>query len=100
MQILLYEYFSGGGLWTETSAAQVQHELLGEGQAMREALAADLNRCSGVQVTELRDARLAPHRTVSGTHPLVPIASAGEERTALAAWINASLWSWEIMVYS
>jgi hypothetical protein len=86
VHILLYEYFSGGGLWTEAPGGAVEHELLGEGRAMLDALAADLRRCSGVRVTELRDARLDLAEPASAAGTVVPIGSAREEREQLEAW--------------
>ncbi len=60
MRILLYEYLTGGGLWTETDADLLQHPLLPEGRAMVEAAGEDLRRLPEVQLVEFRDARLPP----------------------------------------
>lgn len=85
MHILLYEYCSGGGLWTDAPGARLAHELLREGRAMRDALAADLRQCCGVRLTELQDTRLSPTDAARASDRVVPIGSARQERAQLAA---------------
>jgi predicted ATP-grasp superfamily ATP-dependent carboligase len=84
MRILLSEYLTGGGLWTEPVASPTDHPLLPEGQAMVSAMAADLSRIPGVELFVTRDARLPDHAIPHGT-PIV-ISSAADEQTQLAAW--------------
>ena len=84
MRILLYEYLTGGGLWTETDAHVLQHALLPEGRAMVEAAGEDLRRLPEVELVEFRDARL-PHISDSSAEVVV-IASREDEFRQLATW--------------
>jgi predicted ATP-grasp superfamily ATP-dependent carboligase len=57
MRVFLYEHITGGGLLAE--AAAPSGSLLREGAAMLQAVAEDFSVIPGVQVSVLRDARLA-----------------------------------------
>ncbi|MHB8970409.1 MAG: ATP-grasp domain-containing protein [Pirellulaceae bacterium] len=84
MRILLYEYLTGGGLWTETHEDPLRHPLLPEGRAMVDAASEDLRRLRDVQLVEFRDARLPP---VTGSPAeVVPITSTEDEFQQLADW--------------
>lgn len=84
MRILLSEYLTGGGLWTEPVASPTEHPLLPEGRAMVSAMAADLARVPGVELFVTRDARL-PDQTIPHGTPIV-ISSAADEHAQLTAW--------------
>jgi len=56
MRLLLYEYLTGGGLWSLGTPAN--DSLLREGLAMTSALATDFCQLAGVEVFVLCDARL------------------------------------------
>ena len=58
MQILLYEFVTGGGWWSVDAARPPAGSLLAEGRAMIRALAEDFARLPGVEVVTSRDARL------------------------------------------
>ncbi len=83
MLLLVYEYLTGGGLWSEPDAAEYRHPLLAEGQCMVEAVSEDLARVPDVQLVQLRDAR-CNGPTAAGQ--VVAIRSAREERAQLAHW--------------
>ncbi len=83
MRVLLYEYLTGGGLWSDESGDLSGHPLVAEGRAMADALSEDLHR-AGTALVRFQDARLpsgwrAPHERVA-------ITSAAHEREALADW--------------
>jgi predicted ATP-grasp superfamily ATP-dependent carboligase len=59
VQIFVYEFFSGGGLWSLQRFADPASALLREGAAMAEAIATDFACLAGVRVVLLRDARLS-----------------------------------------
>lgn len=84
MRILLYEYLTGGGLWTETHEHVLQHALLPEGRAMVEAAGEDLRRLPEVELVEFRDARLS--HTCDSSTEVVVIASPEDEFRQLATW--------------
>jgi hypothetical protein len=83
MRILLYEYLTGGGLWSDEPVDAQHHPLLPEGRAMAAALSHDLRR-AGVTLVRLHDARL----DVASEAPdeMVMITSAAHERESLAHW--------------
>lgn len=58
MRIFVYEYISGGGLLAGGFDEPVPVSLLREGQAMLDAVVADLCAIPGVKVTTLRDGRM------------------------------------------
>ena len=84
MRILLYEYLTGGGLWSDQLEDPLQHPLLAEGRAMVEAVGTDLQRVAGVQLVTFQDARLARHCAPPGA--VVSITGAPHEQKALADW--------------
>ncbi|MFV1966274.1 MAG: ATP-grasp domain-containing protein [Pirellulaceae bacterium] len=59
MHVFLYEFFSGGGVWSLEQPVGPVASLLREGAAMTAALAEDLLRVPGVRVIILRDTRLS-----------------------------------------
>ena len=60
MRILVYEYLTGGGLWSDDDdaddATRTAHPLLAEGRAMVEAVSGRLRRVDDVELVEFRDA--------------------------------------------
>jgi len=59
MQIFVYEYITGGGLWREAPGTAPEGSLLREGEAMVRAVAADFSALAEIEVVALRDRRLA-----------------------------------------
>lgn len=57
-RIFVYEYFTGGGTYSDATAAGPELCLVGEGAAMATALACDFQAILGTEVVVLRDARL------------------------------------------
>lgn len=84
MRILLYEYLTGGGLWTEPVASPIEHPLLPDGRAMVTALATDLAQIPGVELFVAWDDRL-PRATTMPGQPIT-VASSSEEHSQLTAW--------------
>lgn len=84
MRILLSEYLTGGGLWTEPVASPTEHPLLPEGRAMVAAMAADLSRIPDVELFVTRDQRLPDSTIPDGTQ--VVIAGTDDEREQLTTW--------------
>ncbi len=84
MQVLVYEYLTGGGLWSEPESVAARHALLAEGRGMVEAISSDLARVADMQLVQFRDERL--HDTVRATGNVVAIRSQQEEREQLAYW--------------
>lgn len=82
MRILVYEYFTGGGLWSHTNSDVCAHPLLSEGHCMVRALCADLARLPDVQVIQLRDSRL--HARVQAVGEVVDVQGVEDEREQLA----------------
>ncbi len=58
MRILIYEYLTGGGLWSESVDDPGHHPLLAEGACMVHALSEDLAGVPGVEIVQFQDARL------------------------------------------
>jgi predicted ATP-grasp superfamily ATP-dependent carboligase len=84
MRILVHEYLTGGGLWSDEPGDPTRHPLLAEGRAMVEAVSQDLRRVHDVRLVEFRDARLiSPSQSPGDT---VVITSAAHEFEALAHW--------------
>jgi predicted ATP-grasp superfamily ATP-dependent carboligase len=88
MQLLLYEYLTGGGLWSASADASGGHPLLAEGRAMVRALRADLARIEGVRLIEFQDSRFPSESVPQST--VVAIASRAQERVELARWSRRS----------
>ncbi|MEX2356713.1 MAG: hypothetical protein WEE51_00195, partial [Pirellulaceae bacterium] len=59
-RVFLYELITGGGMWSLPHSPLPAGSLLREGDAMFQALAADLLAAGVREVTTLRDARLGP----------------------------------------
>jgi tyramine---L-glutamate ligase len=87
MQVFVYEFITGGGLWSLGDAPPAG-SLLAEGQAMAAAIAADF-RLAGHEVRSLRDVRLP---SMLGSEE-VPIASARDEQSHFAELAAASDWT-------
>ena len=75
--IFLYEYITGGGLWSLDESPR--GSLLAEGSAMARALAEDLLGVAGMEVALLRDARLHDAFSVAGCH-VTDVISEPDER--------------------
>jgi tyramine---L-glutamate ligase len=87
MQVFLYEFITGGGMWSQGSRPPCG-SLLDEGQAMARSLAADF-ASAGIEVLSLLDSRLP----VSGVGQVERIGSADEERRAFIGQAAAADWS-------
>jgi predicted ATP-grasp superfamily ATP-dependent carboligase len=85
MRVLLYEWVTGGGLVEHHGALPAS--LLAEGQAMAQALAADLV-AAGHSVTLLRDLRV--RSLVAHGATVIDVASRGERDDALLGEASAS----------
>lgn len=59
MKVFIYEFTSGGGLWTLALSGETD-SLLVEGQAMAAAVAADFASLPNIEVLTTRDSRLQP----------------------------------------
>lgn len=59
MRVFLYEFITGGGMWSDGRAGAPAGGLLAEGAAMASGLAADLLRIDGCHVEMLLDSRLS-----------------------------------------
>ncbi len=81
MQVLLYEFVTGGGLWRLGEDPQ-RSPLLAEGNAMLAALATDLCELPRVSPIVVWDRRLGPF-DVKGCH-VVEVAASGEDLRAIA----------------
>lgn len=84
MRILLYEYFTGGGLWSEGLAPAAAPGFLVQGRAMARALSEDLSRVPRVELIRLRDGRLAEPVHPVGTD--VAVHGSDDETRQLLAW--------------
>ncbi len=84
MRILLYEYLTGGGLWSAGPTGPAEHPLLGEGRCIATAVNTDLTKIPGVELIQLVDARLAGEHVGTGT--TVTVESSQDERALLVAW--------------
>ena len=84
MRILLYEYFTAGGLWSDGVALAAADGFLVQGRAMLRALAEDLARVPGTELVWFRDSRLAEEDLPA--MQAVPISGLTEELERLAHW--------------
>lgn len=92
MRVFLYEFASGGGLWSWVARHAAAGTLLNEGASMVRALAEDLLRIPGTEVVALCDSRLAA--TALPGCRLHCVSSDAEARTAFdecAAAADATL---------
>ncbi len=89
-RVLVYEYLTGGGLYSRRYATGEVASLVAEGQSMAEAVCTDLNRIAGVEVVRMVDARLPlahlPYRYVT-------VGSSQEETDALSTWSRRADWT-------
>src|SRR5262245_5678594 len=90
MQILLYEFLTGGGLAEEDLSA-LPASLLTEGTAMIRALAADMAAVGGAEATVMRDERLSD-LAFPGCR-VVDVVDAKSEAAALAGLSAESAWT-------
>ena len=86
MRVLVYEFVTGGGMWSV--GQQPSGSLLAEGRAMAGALCEDF-AALGAEVTTLVDARLSGP-VIGGA---MRISSVAEERDALARLAKAADWT-------
>lgn len=89
MQIFLYEFITGGGMYP--SPAPLAGALLAEGSAMIAALAADFCRLDGVEVTVMRDARLSTLPLPGCT--IIEVTNADQHRDAFDRLSSQSDWT-------
>src|SRR5580765_437240 len=80
MQVFVYEYVSGGGMW-EASAVHDDASLLRQGQAMARAITEDLAASPNMEVWTTRDARL-PDFHSAGCR-VTAVRSADEDRETI-----------------
>jgi tyramine---L-glutamate ligase len=80
--MFVYEYFTGGGTYSDPTATGAELCLVGEGAAMVTALACDFQAIPGTEVVVLRDARLPDWPVVAAT--TIIIHNAQQERDAFA----------------
>jgi predicted ATP-grasp superfamily ATP-dependent carboligase len=86
MKIFVYEYVTGGGMW---SAGELPAgSLLREGSAMVHAVASDFSALAGLKVLALRDARLRGFELPGAQ--LTNVGSAAEESQAIAELSRAA----------
>ncbi len=84
MMLLVQEYFTGGGLWSQSMSQVAAHPLVQEGQCMVEALTADLAQVDQLELVQLVDARLV--ETVTAAGRVVPVTGVADQRRQLATW--------------
>src|SRR5688572_11295846 len=58
MRVFVYEFVSGGGMWSVAGDLPPSGSLLAEGSAMAAAITADFAALPNVEVSALRDSRL------------------------------------------
>ena len=87
---LVYEYLTGGGLWSETGSGGALASLLDEAEAMAESVVYDLLGIPGVEVLRLVDARTTAKPTAARN---ISVGSAAEDADALAKWAGQSEWT-------
>ncbi len=90
MRIFVYEFVTGGGWYSETTASPPE-SLVAEGRAMLETLAADFAAIDSVQVDVLADRRFAAPAMPGVT--VHSVASSDEEQAALVAVAGGADWS-------
>ncbi|MCA9218030.1 MAG: ATP-grasp domain-containing protein [Planctomycetales bacterium] len=66
MQVFVYEFVSGGGLWSKPDWGQPSGSLLAEGLAMFNAVAEDFAALKDVDVVTTRDCRIVDHLAIDG----------------------------------
>jgi tyramine---L-glutamate ligase len=84
MRILLYEYFTAGGLWSDSVTPASAEGFLVQGRAMLRALAEDLAQVPGTELVRFCDSRLADDDLPAVQ--AVPISGLTEELERLAQW--------------
>jgi predicted ATP-grasp superfamily ATP-dependent carboligase len=89
MLVFVYEFITGGGMWS-LGGAPPEGSLLIEGQAMASAVIADFAAIPGCRVVTLRDARLPPAALPATIHP---IDSQAAEQASLAHWGAQADWT-------
>lgn len=92
MRILLYEFISGGGMYSLDPSQPPSGSLLCEGVAMIQALAADFAALPKTEVVTLHDQRLSGFHELDGIESIL-IGSAAEEIRQLAAQAHAADWT-------
>ena len=91
MNILLYEFVTGGGCYAVHDGAEPPQSLAAEGAAMLIALATDLAALPRTQLTVLRDQRRADVKLPECQ--IVKVGSAKEEFAAFSAAAKVADWS-------
>src|SRR5262245_56784704 len=91
MQVFVFEYVAGGGLWESPGWPPLESSLIDEAWAMLRAIVADFCSLANVEVWSTRDVRL-PER-YSLPCQVASIASAADERTSLVRFAAAADWS-------
>lgn len=91
MRILLYEFITGGGLFSWNVSPQ-DSDLLSEGRAMAWAMAQDLSALPNISLTVLEDARVPPAQRVSSQVPVTAlmVSSAADEQEKFFAAASQS----------
>jgi tyramine---L-glutamate ligase len=91
MRIFLYEFITGGGMFSVNPNEVPSGSLLREGTAMFESLAADFARIPDVEVIALRDERLCVPEHTGTSYHLVRCAE--EESRQFDAMVTAADWT-------
>ncbi len=92
MRILLYEFITGGGMYSVDPTEAPSGSLLREGAAMIRALANDFAEIQGTQVVVFQDERLDDIGFADATE-VISIGSAEQELRQLASLANAADWT-------
>lgn len=89
MLVFVYEFITGGGMWSLGSDPPAG-SLLVEGRAMAEAVIADFADLAGCEVVTLRDVRLSPMAWPARTEQ---VDSAAAEQSLLDHWASRADWT-------
>jgi predicted ATP-grasp superfamily ATP-dependent carboligase len=94
MLVFVYEFITGGGMWTLGSDPPAG-SLLAEGRAMAAAVIADFAALAGCEVVTLRDARLPPLPLSALNSParIERVDSAAAEQSLLDHWASRADWT-------
>ena len=90
MKVFIYEFISGGGLWTQALDGNM-NSLVVEGQAMAAAVTADFAKLPDVEVLTTRDSRLQPFH--DSRCSVAVIAQASVEQKTIRELAAASDWT-------
>jgi predicted ATP-grasp superfamily ATP-dependent carboligase len=92
MLVFVYEFITGGGMWSLGSDPPAG-SLLAEGQAMAAAVIADFAALAGCGVVTLRDGRLPPRSVSNLPARIEQVDSAAAEQSLLDHWASRADWT-------